>query len=79
MQKKPAPEHFNALRNVYAYLSATPHLGLYYQAPSDPGLEIYSFGFYGFSDSSYADNPEDCRSTSGYLFKLYGGPRVLEK
>lgn len=70
----PAPEHFSALRNVYAYLSSTTNLGLRYQAPAVPNLETHSFGLCGYFDSSYTDKLEDCRSTSGYVFKLCGGP-----
>jgi hypothetical protein len=36
-------------------------------------LEVHSLGFVGYSDWSYADNA-DCRSTSGYVFKVANGP-----
>jgi hypothetical protein len=53
-------------------LAGTPFLGICY-GPGHPHLEVHSLGFIGYSDSSYADNT-DCKSTSGYLFKLADGP-----
>jgi hypothetical protein len=38
-----------------------------------PSPSFSSFQFVGYSDSSYGDNL-DCKYTSGYLFKLGGGP-----
>lgn len=37
-------------------------------------IEVHSFGFYGYSDSSYAHNQADYKSTSGYVFKISDGP-----
>lgn len=70
----PSAEHESCLRRVYNYLQGTIYLGLCYQPTSSTGLEVHSLGFLGYSDASYADNTHDCKSTSGYVFKLANGP-----
>lgn len=37
-------------------------------------IEVHSFQFCGYLDSSYVDNPTNCKSTSGYVFKICNGP-----
>ncbi|CAM6108199.1 unnamed protein product [Calypogeia fissa] len=69
----PAAEHHSNIRNVLAYIKGTPNLALQYQRTPHQGLEIHSLNFLGYSDASFADNSEDRKSTSGYLFKLAGG------
>lgn len=70
----PSAEHESLLRRVYNYLHGTVHLGLCYKPTLLPGFEVHSLGFLGYSDASYADNVHECKSTSGYLFKLADGP-----
>lgn len=69
----PASEHHSSLRNVMAYIKGTTNLALRYQRYPSRGLEIHSLDFLGYSDSSFADNISDRKSTSGYLFRLAGG------
>jgi hypothetical protein len=47
-------------------------VGIVYSNPT-PFATLNLLGFIGYADSSYADH-EDCKSTSGYLFKIAGGP-----
>lgn len=70
----PSVEHLSTLRNVLAYIQGTTYLGLRFQVPQLMQIEVHSFGFCDYSDSSYADNQVDCKSTSGYVFKICGGP-----
>lgn len=70
----PAPEHESCLRRVYSYLCGTIFLGICFRPTSVAGLEVHSLGFIGYSDSSYADNFSDCKSTYRYLFKVTNGP-----
>lgn len=37
-------------------------------------IEVHSLGFAGFTDTAYANNPSDLKSTSGYIFKFASGP-----
>ncbi|CAM6098115.1 unnamed protein product [Calypogeia fissa] len=69
----PAQEHHSSIRNVFAYVKGTPDLALRYQQEPNLGLEVHSLNFIGYSHASYADNVEDRKSTSGYLFKFGGG------
>jgi hypothetical protein len=68
----PLEIHESALQRLFRYLKGTMNVGICYSAVK-PRLEVHSLQFVGFSDSSYADR-SDMKSTSGYLFKLAGGP-----
>ncbi|KAJ5736618.1 uncharacterized protein N7483_001743 [Penicillium malachiteum] len=57
-----------AVDHLISYLVATKDLAICYDGRTDP-----SQLFKVFSDASFADN-SDRKSTSGYLFTLYGGP-----
>jgi len=54
----PRPIHWRLLLHVLAYLKATMNLGIRYKCNTD-------FKPVGFSDSSYADDPESRRSSAG--------------
>lgn len=47
-------------------------LGICYQPNSFFGLQVASLGFTGYIDAFFADNVDDHKSTSGYVFRLFG-------
>ncbi|SJL04873.1 uncharacterized protein ARMOST_08244 [Armillaria ostoyae] len=63
----PGPEHWTALKRVCRYLAGTRNLELVFRANEEG--EIISTGY---SDASFASNPDDRKSISGYTY-LIGG------
>ena len=53
------------MKNIFKYLRRTKDIILVYEG-SDIKLE-------GYSDSSFQSDPDDSKSTSGYVFTLNGG------
>lgn len=64
--KKPKACHWEAAKRVLRYLKGTRDLGITYHA-SDDGSPT------GYSDSDWATDPTDRKSTSGYVFMYAGG------
>ena len=62
---RPTEQHWEAALRVLSYISGTLTMGITYGA-SDVPLE-------GFTDSDFAIMPK-CRSTTGMIFSMYGGP-----
>mmetsp|Transcript_5130 Transcript_5130/g.10308 ORF Transcript_5130/g.10308 Transcript_5130/m.10308 type:complete len:208 (+) Transcript_5130:335-958(+) len=63
----PGDVHMKAARHMLAYLAGTLDEGVTYQSPSEPG-EKHCLG--GWVDSYFASDPDNRRSTSGYLRNL---------
>ena len=63
----PTVKHWTAIKRILRYLKATTSFGLLYLASETEEL-------HGYSDSDWAGDLDDRKSTSGYLFKLSGGP-----
>ena len=63
----PTRKHWTAVKRILRYLKGTEGYGLLYSASDQEDL-------HGFSDSDWAGDLEDRKSTSGYLFKLSGAP-----
>lgn len=61
----PTPDHFSTGKRVLRYLQSTSTLSLAYIMNSETQLE-------GYSDSDWAGDKDDSKSTSGYLFSLSG-------
>ena len=59
----PSPNHIRLAKYVFCYLKGTADLKLLYDGTCGNGL-------YGYSDSSWGDNPDDRHSTAGYVFFL---------
>lgn len=57
--------HWNQLKAVLRYLKGTINFGLHYNCKTDEVL-------HGFADSDWANDQIDRRSTTGYLFKVFG-------
>ena len=66
----PGKEHWTAVKQVFKYLRGTSDYGLCYQGRL--GLERM-LDIRGFVDVDWAGDLEQRRSTSGYVFSLFGG------
>ena len=63
----PQKEHWTALKQILKYLKGTTNIGiLYKQDRSDKCV--------GYSDTDWAGDPSDRKSTSGYIFMFRDGP-----
>uniref|UniRef100_A0AAV1TJ45 Reverse transcriptase Ty1/copia-type domain-containing protein n=1 Tax=Peronospora matthiolae TaxID=2874970 RepID=A0AAV1TJ45_9STRA len=63
----PQQEHWTAVKRIFRYLQGTKSHGLRFQ-PSD------KIDFRGYSDTDWAGDHADRKSTSGYTFMLMGAP-----
>ena len=63
-------EHWTIVKQVFRYLRGTSDYGLCYQ--ERPGLERV-LDIRGFVDADWATDLGQRRSTSGYVFSLFGG------
>ena len=66
----PWKEHWTVVKRVFRYLRDTSDYGLCYQGR--PGLERV-LHIRGFDDADWAGDLDQRRSTSGYVFSLFGG------
>ena len=62
---KPTQEHWVAVKRIFRYLNGTPDYGLLYNSGN-------SAECIGFSDSDWAGDSDDRKSTSGYVFQING-------
>ena len=67
---KPGKEHWTSVKQVFRYLHGTSDYGLCYQGR--PGLDRV-LDIRGFVDADWARDLDQRRSTSGYVFNLFGG------
>ena len=67
---KPGKEHWTTVKWVFRYLRGTSDYGLCYQGR--PGLDRV-LDIRGFVDANGAGDMDQRRSTSGYVFNLFGG------
>eukprot|EP00253_Pinus_taeda_P003268 PITA_03268 len=67
---KPRKEHWIAVKRVFRYLHGTSDYGLCYQGR--PGLDRV-LDICGFVDAEWVGDLDHRRSTSGYVFNLFGG------
>eukprot|EP00253_Pinus_taeda_P028556 PITA_28556 len=67
---KPGKEHWTTMKQVFRYLCGTSDYGLCYQGR--PGLDRV-LDIHGFVDANWARDMRQRRSTSGYVFNLFGG------
>ncbi|KAK6118021.1 hypothetical protein DH2020_048236 [Rehmannia glutinosa] len=64
-QSNPKESHMSAVKRIFRYLKGTIQYGLFY-----PKNE--NFSLKGYSDSDYAGNIDDRKSTTSYVFTLCG-------
>lgn len=74
----PAPKHAIAVQRVLRYLRKTLNVGITYSGQENPAVTdvtdgLISTGITGFTDSDWAGDKDTRKSTSGYVFLLYGG------
>jgi hypothetical protein len=67
---KPGKEHWTKVKRVFRYLRGTTNYGLCYQGRL--GLDRV-VDIHGFVDADRARDLDHRRSTSGYVFNLFGG------
>jgi hypothetical protein len=67
---KPGKEHWTTVKRVFRYLRGTSSYGLCYQGR--PGLDRV-LDIHGFVDADWVGDMDHRRSTSGYVFNLFGG------
>ena len=67
---KPGKEHWTTIKRAFRYLRGTANYGLCYQGR--PQLERV-VDIHGFIDVYWAGDLDHKRSTSGYVFNLFGG------
>ncbi len=64
---KPTTEHWTALKRLLRYLKGTLTQGILYTKDGSSSI-------LGYTDSDWAGDVNDRKSTSGYMFLLSGGP-----
>ncbi|KAB2610040.1 hypothetical protein D8674_018072 [Pyrus ussuriensis x Pyrus communis] len=64
--ERPTELHLKAAKRVLRYLKGTVNFGLVYKKGGEEE-------FYGYTDSDYAGDQDDRKSTSGYIFMLSAG------
>jgi hypothetical protein len=62
----PTTSHWEAAKRILAYLGSTRDMGLVYGG-------VGSFGLHAYVDADYAGCLDSRKSTTGYVFLLYGG------
>ena len=67
---KPRKDHWTIVKRVFKYLHGTTNYGLCYQGR--PGLDRV-VDIHGFVDADWVGDMDCRRSTSGYVFNLFGG------
>ncbi len=63
---KPSTIHMTAAKHLLRYLKGSPDLAIIYKKGQ--------FAMHGYTDASFAANPDNRKSTTGYLFLLGGAP-----
>eukprot|EP00253_Pinus_taeda_P013652 PITA_13652 len=63
----PRESHWKAAKRILRYVRGTIQFGIHYSAKATPLLV-------GFNDSDWAGDPDDRKSTAGYVFTLGSGP-----
>jgi hypothetical protein len=67
---KPGKEHWTIVKRVFKYLCGTSDYAICYQGRPGPHREI---DIHGFVDADWVGDLDHRRSTSGYVFNLFGG------
>ena len=63
----PHESHWKSAKRILRYIRGTIQFGIHYSTVGKPLLV-------GFTDSDWADDPDDRNSTTGYVFSLGSGP-----
>jgi hypothetical protein len=65
----PGPEHIQAVKRIFRYLNGNPDYKITYTGNTPTSAYIK-----GYTDSDYAGDKEEYKSTTGYIFYLANGP-----
>ena len=65
----PYSSHLNAAKHILRYLKGTPLVGITYTGD----VHMQDMWLCGYSDASYAADPDNRKSTTGYVFTMFGG------
>eukprot|EP00253_Pinus_taeda_P026026 PITA_26026 len=65
--QNPHESHLKVAKRILHYVRGTIQFGIHYSAEASPLLV-------GFTDSDWAGDPDDRKSTAGYVFTLGSGP-----
>ena len=65
--QNPCESHWKAAKRILRYVRGTVQFAIHYSAEASPLLV-------GFTDSNWAGDPDDQKSTAGYVFNLGYGP-----
>eukprot|EP00253_Pinus_taeda_P030981 PITA_30981 len=65
--KTPRESHWKVAKRILRYVRGTVQFGIHYSAKASPLLV-------GFTDSNWAGDPDDRKSTVNYVFTLGSGP-----
>ena len=65
----PGRKHWKAVQHLFRYLQGTKDLKLVYQGDRYDPQAVFS----AFSDADHAGNPDNGKSTSGYVLRIGGG------
>jgi len=66
----PSPDHMAAANRCIQYLYGSRHLAIMFDGLNNTEDKAFK----AYTDSSFADDQQDRKSTQGYLFTLFGGP-----
>ena len=66
----PSPDHMAAANRCIQYLYGTRHLAIMFDGLKNTEEKAFKV----YTDSSFADDAQDRKSTQGYLLTLFGGP-----
>ncbi|GMF23949.1 unnamed protein product [Phytophthora fragariaefolia] len=66
----PSPKHVGALKRVLRYVAGTLDYGITYSRKQTEAKDVV---LEGFCDSDWANDPEQRKSTTGFVFTLAGG------
>lgn len=64
--ESPMESHLMAAKRIFRYLQGTKEYGIFYKKEKMSNL-------LGYTDSDYAGDPDDSKSTSGYVFMMGTG------
>ena len=65
----PGKAHWNAVKRIIAYLKQTVNFGIMFSEGHEECHELF-----GYCDSDYASDLQTRKSTSGFVFLLWGAP-----
>ena len=71
---KPTEEHSKRLKRVLRYLRGSIDLAIRYTATATANQPYNKLGLYGVADASFANDPQQAKSVSGFVFFMAGGP-----